>query len=125
MGNWAREELAVAQDLAAKDRAFRVFMVLLPGAPELSDPRLAFLRTRSWVDLRNGIADREGLQDLVSAITGAPRRRDVVVRSADTCPYRGLEAFEEEHAPFYFGRGNDVALVVEKLKASRFLAVLG
>ena len=124
LGDWAREELALAQDLAAKDRAFRVFMVLLPGAPELSDPALAFLRTRTWVDLRSGL-DHDGLQDLVSAITGAPRRKEMAAASTDVCPYRGLEAFDEEHAEFFFGREADVALVVEKLKASRFLAVLG
>ncbi|MGI8686913.1 MAG: TIR domain-containing protein [Acidimicrobiales bacterium] len=125
LGAWAREELAVAQNQAATDRAFRIFMVLLPGAPELSDPSLAFLSTRTWVDLRNGTADHDGLQDLVCAITGVPRRRDVAVATDDTCPYRGLEAFEQAHADFFFGRDDDVALVVDKLKASRFLAVLG
>ena len=124
LSDWAREELAVAQDVAAKDRRFRIFMVLLPGAPELSDPALAFLRTRTWVDLRSGV-DRDGVQDLISAITGVPRRQDVVVDTADVCPYQGLEAFDEEDARFFFGREGDVALVVEKLKASRFLAVLG
>ena len=125
LGDWAREELAVAQDLAAKDRTFRLFMVLLPGAPELSDPGLAFLRTRTWVDLRSGIVDRSGLQDLVSAITGTPRAREAPVATPEICPYRGLEAFEEEHAEFFFGRDRDLAMVLEKLKAGRFLAVLG
>ena len=124
LGDWAREELAVAQDLAAKEKRFRLFMVLLPGAPELSDPGLAFLRTRTWVDLRNGL-DHDSLQDLISAITGTPRRREVAVASGEVCPYRGLEAFHEDHAKFFFGREGDVALVVEKLKASRFLAVTG
>jgi WD40 repeat protein len=124
LGVWAREELAVAQDLAAKDRAFRMFMVLLPGAPELSDPILAFLRNRTWVDLRSGL-DRSGLEDLVSAITGVPRPQEVVVANADICPYPGLEAFGEDDARFFFGREDDVALIVEKVKASRFLAVLG
>ena len=125
LGDWAREELAVALDLAAKDTSFRLFLVLLPGAPELSDPSLAFLRTRTWVDLRSGIADRDSLQDLVCAVTGVPRQRQVAVVTAQTCPYRGLEAFDEEHAEFYFGREADVALIVEKLKASRFLGVVG
>ncbi|MCA1701997.1 MAG: TIR domain-containing protein [Actinobacteria bacterium] len=124
LGDWAREELEVAQGLAAKDRTFRMFMVLLPGAPELSDPVLAFLRNRTWVDLRSGL-DRNGFEELVSAITGVPRRQEVVVATADICPYPGLEAFDEEDARFFFGREDDVALVVEKVKASRFLAVLG
>ena len=125
LGDWAREELAVAQDLAAKDRSFRLFMVLLPGAPGLFEPGLAFLRTRTWVDLRKGTDDPDGFQDLVSAITGTPRRREAVVTRTETCPYRGLEAFEEEHAEFFCGREEDVTSLLEKLRTSRFLGVLG
>jgi len=43
----------------------------------------------------------------------------------DVCPYRGLEAFEEEHSEFFFGRDADVQRLLEKLKGTRFLAVLG
>ena len=43
----------------------------------------------------------------------------------DVCPYRGLEAFDEEHAELFFGREADVQRLLEKLKARRFLAVLG
>ena len=124
LGDWAREELAVAQNRAAKERDFRIFMVLLPDAPEVSDPSLAFLRTRMWVDLRQGLAGPDGIDDLVAAVTGTPRRRDVVT-APGTCPYRGLEPFDEDHAQFFFGRDNDVALALEKLKAGRFVAVLG
>ena len=74
LGDWAREEMAVAHDRAAKDRDFRLFLVLLPGAPEITDPRLAFLRTRTWVDLRAGITDPDAFDDLVSAITGSARK---------------------------------------------------
>jgi hypothetical protein len=58
LGNWAREELEVAQDRAARDRGFRLFMVLLPGAPKPDDPSLDFLATRTWVDLRRPIRPR-------------------------------------------------------------------
>jgi energy-coupling factor transporter ATP-binding protein EcfA2 len=81
------------------------------------------LKTRTWVDLRGGV-DADGLQDLVSAITGTPRRAPVAA-APGTCPYRGLEVFEEEHAGFFFGREDDTALLVETLKTRRFLAVLG
>ncbi|MGH8933813.1 MAG: toll/interleukin-1 receptor domain-containing protein [Egibacteraceae bacterium] len=75
LSDWAREELGVAHDRAAKDRGFRLFMVLLPGAVEPNDPSLAFLRSRTWVDLRAAIDDPNGLRDLTRAITSttAPR----------------------------------------------------
>lgn len=73
LGGWAREELGVAQDRAAKEDGFRLFMVLLPGAVKPDDPSLAFLANRTWVDLRGGVDDLEGFQDLLSAISGARR----------------------------------------------------
>ena len=51
---------------------FRLFMVLLPGAPSPVDPRLAFLRTRTWVDLRPE-SGGGGFDDLLTAATGVPR----------------------------------------------------
>jgi len=124
LGDWAREELAVALDRAAKDRAFRVFMVLLPGAPDPLDANLAFLRTRGWVDLRSGIAESDGIRELIAAITGKSSSQPTSIET-DVCPYRGLETFDEEHAEFFFGRDDDVKRVVEKLKHTRFLGLLG
>ena len=126
LGDWAREELAVAQDRAAKDRDFRLFLVLLPGAPDPFDPSLAFLTTRTWIDLRKGVADPDGFQDLISAITGVARRPPAITEeAAAVCPYRGLEFFDEEQSEFFYGREDDTVRVIEKLKTSRFLAVLG
>ena len=69
---------------------------------------------------------RARLPGPVSAIKGVPLGPAVPIEpSADVCPYRGLEAFEEEHAEFFFGRDADVQRLLEKLKATRFLAVLG
>ncbi len=126
LGDWAREELEVAQNRAAKDRYFRLFMVLLPGAPNPVDPSLAFLANRTWVDLREDIDDPRRTQDLVVAITGVPPPSPVLDEESDeVCPYRGLEVFGEEHIEFFFGREQDIARVVEGLRDSRFLAVLG
>ncbi|MGH8907810.1 MAG: TIR domain-containing protein [Egibacteraceae bacterium] len=124
LGDWAREELRVAHGRAAKDRAFRLFMVLLPGAPKPDDPSLAFLTSRTWVDLRAGPDDPDAFARLVDAITDRTPHA-VVEQRDDVCPYRGLEVFDAAHAEFFFGRDTDIALVVEKLKTSRFLAVLG
>jgi len=74
VGDWVREEVGVALDRAAKDPAFRLFLVLLPGLAALPDHSdvPAFLFTRTWVDLRDGL-DAEGAFDrLVAAISGRP-----------------------------------------------------
>ena len=78
LGGWAREELAVAQGRATRDRDFRLFMVLLPGAAEPHDPVLAFLNQRTWVDLREGFGTAYGHRDLVRAITGLPRHEETL-----------------------------------------------
>lgn len=128
LGDWVREELAVALDRAAKDRGFRLFLVLLPGLPEPFDAtRLPpFLSTRTWVDLRKGIDDSRGIQSLINAVKGIPLGSEVETRrGADLCPYRGLSTFGEEHSDLFFGRDADIQRLVEKLKPSRLLAVLG
>jgi energy-coupling factor transporter ATP-binding protein EcfA2 len=62
----------------------------------------------------------------VNAIKGKSPGADLQqARADDTCPYRGLETFNEDHAAFFFGRERDVQRLLEKLKATRFLAVLG
>ena len=125
LGDWAREELAVAQTRAARDRGFRLFMVLLPGAPQLHDPSLAFLSTRTWIDLRDGLGSDAGVHEVIRGIRGLPPQVTTPPDQADVCPYRGLEAFQEEHADLFFGREDDTARIVDKLKESRFVAVLG
>ena len=127
-GAWAREELHVALDRAAKDRDFRLFMVLLPGIEEPFDTTTLppFLSTRTWVDLRQGIEDSRSFQTLLHAIRGIPLGPEAPIAPRDdTCPYRGLQAFNEEHAEYFFGRDPDVQRLLEKLKSARFLAVLG
>jgi WD40 repeat protein len=126
LGEWAREELAVAQERTVGDPSFRLFLVLLPGALDPFDPSLAFVRSRTWVDLRDDLHSPAALGKLIAAITGR-----AVLDGADApaagavCPYRGLAAFEEADAPYFFGREAETARVVEKLRRSRFLAVLG
>jgi WD40 repeat protein len=132
LGAWELQELAVALDRAARERSFRVFPVLLPGVGEPFEPnRLPhFLRTRTWVDLRRGDEDARGLEDLVNAVKGLPFGADVPADAGDVpveavVPYRGLRAFGEEDAGWFFGRDGEIQRLVEKLKISRFLAVLG
>lgn len=128
LGDWENQEIAVALDRAAKDPTFRVFLVLIPGLPEPFDPTALspFVSTRTWVDLRKGIDDGRGFQSLVNAIKGVPLGPEVPFEPrAGVSPYRGLQTFDEEDAEFFFGRDADVQRLLEKLKTTRFLAVLG
>ena len=128
VGAWQHQELEVALDRAAKDDAFRVFLVLLPGAPDPFDAAglSPFLSTRTWVDLRDGLEDQGALERLVNAVNGVPPGGGRMPgTAASVCPYRGLRTFDEAHAEYFFGREADVQRVLEKLKTSRFLAVIG
>ncbi len=128
LGAWELQEVAVALDRAAKQDNFRVFPVLLPGVDEPFDPnRLPhFLRTRTWVDFRGGRNDARALQDLINAVKGVPFGPDLpLAHNADVVPYRGLRAFGEQDARFFFGRDREVQRLYEKLKSSPFVAVLG
>jgi WD40 repeat protein len=126
LGAWENEEVHVAVDRAAKDRSFRVFLVLLPGIPDPFDPtRLPpFLRMRTWVDLRDGLNRVE--HEFERAIAGlGPGPDEPIEADSSVCPYRGLRTFDEEHADLFFGREADVQRLLEKLKAAPFVAVLG
>ncbi len=128
IGSWEDLEYKLAVDRMAKDRSFRVFLVLLPGLPEPFDTSQLppFLSTRTWVDLRKGVEDARSFQSLINAIKGLPLgpERPIEPRD-DVSPYRGLQAFDEEHAELFFGREGDIQRLIEKLKTTRFLAVLG
>lgn len=128
LGAWELQELAVAIDRAATQQGFRVFPVLLPGVDDPFDPnRLPhFLRARTWVDFRRGRNDSRALQDLINAVKGVPFGPDVpIVPNVGVAPYLGLQVFGEEDAQFFFGRDGEIQRLREKLKSSRFVAVLG
>ena len=125
---WRAEEVQVAVNRAARQSGFRVVPVLLPGVSEPFDPihLPAFLATRMWVDFRGGVGDPRALQDLVNAIRGVPFGPDAPdAPVGGIAPYRGLRAFHEEDAALFFGRGREVQRLLETLKGSRFVAVVG
>ena len=120
VGNWAREEVLVAQDRAAKEAGYRLIPILLPGVPDPFDySKLPpFLTQRTWVDFRKGLDDEGPLRVLVNAIKGKPPGPDGAHGQADDiCPYQGLEVFDEEHAEFFFGRERDVQRLCGKAES--------
>lgn len=85
-----------------------------------------FLRSRTWIDLRQG---REiGIRSLVTSIKGGRVNRQPNARLKS--PYRGLLVFEQTHAPNFFGRLDATAELVKKLSelttsGLRLLTVVG
>lgn len=131
IGPWENEEMRSALDTRVRHANFRVVPVILPGAtiPKRGTlPR--FLSRITWVDFRkrDGVNDTEAFHRLVAGIRGVPPGRDdsaIFTTSDIECPYRGLEIFDEAHARFFFGREAITQHMVEALRKSRFLAVLG
>ena len=94
-----------------------------PGAG--STPASPSSSTNPWIDLRAGLADPHGVDDLVRVLRGADVGPGLAQAPDEACPYRGLEAFREEDADLFFGREEDVPRSSSGLRATRFLAVLG
>ncbi|MGH2943503.1 MAG: TIR domain-containing protein, partial [Solirubrobacteraceae bacterium] len=127
-GQWQLEELELALVWANRRDGFRVFAVLLPGLEDPFDAQRLppFLSTRTWVDLRDGTGNRRALQRLLNAVMGVAQGPATAVEPAGgVVPYRGLESFEEEHAELFFGRERDVQRLLEILKRSPLLCVVG
>jgi len=125
LGEWERQDLRLARSLSSAG-TLRLVPVLLPGLPDPFDPTVLpdFLASRAWVDLRTGLDDERAVRDLLRVARGTSRTSHTPQAEVSS-PYRGLQAFQEEDAPFFFGREGDVQRLVELLKATSFLAVVG
>jgi hypothetical protein len=125
LGPWHNAEMRVALQIMAKQEGFRVIPVLLPGAnpPELP----LFLSHLMWVDFKDGdsLCKQAAFEQLVASIRGEPRPTILANDVETECPYRGLEEFEEIHEKFFFGRNQVSWDLVDKLKSTRFVALVG
>ena len=102
LGNTQQYERQFALVRQSRDPTFAVVPVLLPGV--MADRPFDFLHLLTWVDFSKvaQVTDAPGeLGRVVAAIRGDA---ESVVQEA-ICPYRGLDAFREEDAAFFFGRG--------------------
>src|SRR5262249_52585582 len=135
LGPWQKEELQVAIDKRVRDRNFHVIPVLLPGAerPRRGEvAHLEFLINASWVECLKTLDDAREFRRLLWGITGKRLPEAVEPRYEGVCPYRGLEAFGPDNAPFFFGRDNLTDWLVSDLRrevraewGERVLAQLG
>ncbi len=123
-GPWQNEEMRVALSKRVKDGdgKFRVIPVLLPGGTREELDRLpAFLLELTWVEFRESLDDADAYHRLKSGILGLspglPPGQSVF---EGKCPYRGLRAFQSEHAQFYFGREARIEWLLNELRPSKY-----
>ena len=129
IGPWENEEMRAALNIRVRRKGFRVIPVLLTDAklPEAGMLPL-FLSGLTWVDFRSGLDNSTEFRRLVAGIHGIAPGRDDNPNAPSTfirCPYRGLEVFEEEHKDFFFGREAIIQQIIEALRHTRFMAVIG
>jgi WD40 repeat protein len=136
LGPWQKQEIQVAIDKRARESAFHVIPVLLPGAvrPRRGNvAHLEFLINASWVEFLKSLDDQAAFDKLLWGVTGKkPADPTAAGRYEGACPYRGLEAFRPEDAQFFFGREALTGWLVSALRREvrsaqgvRFLGVLG
>ena len=123
---YERELLFVRQ---TRDPAFRLVPVILPAT---NDPPFDFLQVLTWIDFSHvakvSDAPRE-LEGLLAAVEGGQTSAGVTREAI--CPYRGLDAFREEDAAFFFGRGSaedtesPIGQLVRKVHEHPFVMVVG
>lgn len=122
---WQLDELRASHLLHKERGGFHIVPVLLPGGDGKQFP--LFVRSNfNWADFRSGIDDRNALQTLVAGITGNPAAGLKEKGAAVRPPFKGLRAFEEDDAEYFFGREILIRqTLIEHLRHSRFLAVVG
>lgn len=117
---------------ATKDNGYHVFSVRtsemsygFSGGPVWDD------ELRSVVGMNVSIIepgfDRGGRQRDTAFFTPVETLRDVCPELAlkDGKPYRSLDVFEEEHAPFFWGRDRLIARLISTLQQEHLILVVG
>jgi hypothetical protein len=123
IGNTQQYERQFALVRQTHEAAFPVIPVLMPGC---ETPPTGFLQLLTWVDLSKAVSILQQPDSL--ALLRAALRREAIGAApirAQVCPYRGLEPFREEDAPFFCGRDDAISELVAKVQAHAFVAVVG
>lgn len=120
-----RREYQRAEIEAAVGRGLKLVPALLPGAaiPPAADVPL-YLADMQWCRIEQ-FDSPEDLDRLANAITSSNPLRRAAATVAEETPYRGLAAFDEPDAKFFFGRERLTEEIVGKLRSTAFVAVVG
>ena len=130
LGNTQQYERELALVRQTGDPAFPVVPVMLPETA--IDRPFDFLNVLTWVDFSRVARVSDSPNEfarLLAAVRGAPSS-GAASREA-VCPYRGLDAFREEDAAFFFGRGgasepdSPIGQLLGKVRAQSFVIVVG
>jgi KaiC/GvpD/RAD55 family RecA-like ATPase len=123
IGNTQQYERQFALVRQSHDTKFPVIPVLMPGC---ESPPTGFLQLLTWVDLSKAGSVLQQ-PDSLALLSAALRGEAIAAPSirAQVCPYRGLEPFREEDAPFFCGRDDAIRELVAKVQAHTFIAVVG
>src|SRR5271166_6200452 len=123
IGNTQQYERELALVRQTQETTLPVIPVLMPGCVS---PPTGFLQLLTWVDLSKGasvLQQTESLAALRAALHGeaiAPSELRAWI-----CPYRGLEPFREEDAPFFCGRDAAISELAAQVEVNSFVAVVG
>jgi energy-coupling factor transporter ATP-binding protein EcfA2 len=130
LGNTQQYERELAFVRQTRDPALPIVPVILPGST--TDPPFDFLRVLTWIDFSHAakVSDApDALEHLLTAIRGGATPAEAAREAI--CPYRGLDAFREEDAAFFFGRGSaddpnsPIGELVRKVREHPFVMVVG
>jgi hypothetical protein len=130
LGNTQQYERDLAFIRQTRDPSFAIVPVILPGAQV---DRWSILQTLTWIDFTRvaKVSDAPAeLDRLVEAVRGGLISSEDARREA-VCPYRGLDAFREEDAALFFGRGSadspdsPIGQLVGKVRDHPFVVVVG
>jgi TPR repeat protein/energy-coupling factor transporter ATP-binding protein EcfA2 len=130
LGNTQQYERELALVRQSRDPTFAVVPVILPDTT--ADRPFDFLNLLTWVDFSHvaRVTDApDELARLLAAVHGAATPEEMIREGI--CPYRGLDAFREEDAAFFFGRGNGnepdsaIGQLLRKVREDPFVMVVG
>lgn len=119
---WVDREVRVALVRNTADPSFRIIPILGPSVDRNSLPPFLFQHQPIYLAREGGEPDE--LKRLVGVILDR-KPEEVSLLPMGIPPFRGLDVFDAEHAHLFFGRDREIEELLEKLRLSRFLAVVG